>query len=206
MRARIISAVVIVAIAAAVGAGWQALGTRSPIDGPMTLGVDGLQEPLQFNALAARSDAVVIVTVVRETVNSFEENPSISPEGRDQPGYLGSTYRRYDMTVHKVLSGQAENNIAVAFMHELVLDDATKAIIEGGDGPTLSPGLKYVLFVSKGDLLWAGHYLVLGPQGQGRVNGNNVQFGDGRTLTIDELVDQLRKPLNDEERYVPTGR
>lgn len=216
MRARVISAVVLVAIAAAVSVGWQALGTesvgwqalgtRSSTEGSMQLGVHGLQEPLKFNALAARSDAVVIGTVLRETVTSFEDNPAIGPEGRKQPGYVGSTYKRYNVTVHRVLSGQAEAKVTVASMHELVLDDETKAVIEGGDGPTLSPGSKYVLFVSKGDLLWAGHYLVLGPQGQGSINANNVQFGDGRTVTVAELVDQLRKPLSDEERYVPKGR
>lgn len=167
--------------------------------------VHGMQLGYQHNSLAIRSDAVIVGVAGAAKTEPFAGNDAIPELARSEPAYANSEYVSAPVTVETVLAGQAPAEIDVAIDVDIAYGDRQTAIAGASSGYELEPGERYVLFVDQGRGLWAGNWLPLGPQAVGIVTSGTVTFGDGRTLTLDELTSAIDLPVDSrDERYLPT--
>lgn len=159
-------------------------------DARLDADMHGLQAPLPLEELADRVDAVVLASVGETSLHRFTTNSLIAEADKEELGYEESVYSRQSVTVDQVLHGQAPDELSVARMEQLVENPGEIAVVHGAELPRLSEGESYVLFVSKGSSIWAGHYLIAGPQGVGTLVDGQVTVGDQK-LSLAELQQRL---------------
>jgi hypothetical protein len=153
--------------------------------------VHGLQKRMSVGALTDASDVVVLAVARDATSSSFEDNRRINAQGRAEPRYKGSRFEAVEIRVLETLKGERLTSLSVARLTSLSTWAGHQAGTSGDQDIKLTPGKKYLLFLSRGTLLWEGHYLVLGPQGLGEVVGNEVRFRDGRAMPVDAVVAEV---------------
>lgn len=161
-----------------------------------TAAVHGIQVRLSPSELSYASDAVVIGTAGSQIVQPFTANKLIPKSAHGEEGYAEGSFLSTHVQVTEVLKGNVNPDPSVASLHSL--GQARDAAISGDvlDASTLKPGQDYVLFLTKGTDLWAGHYLTLGPQGVGAVRGDVVRFASGATIELKRLTQQVQSPTS----------
>lgn len=147
---------------------------------PMGTEVHGLAVPLELNELAAAADLVVRGHVSSERRVTFPDEPGVEPGH-----YLSAAF-----TIDEVLRGDKTDAVNVAHSSHLGNTDSSLAVEPNGEGHAgaLEVGEEYVLFLFRGTDVWNGHFLALGPQGIGEVTGDRVEFRDGRTATLTQIL------------------
>jgi hypothetical protein len=160
-----------------------------------TGGVHGIQIRLSPSELSFVSDAVVVATAGPQDVQSFSSNKLIPKSAHGQEGYAEGSFVSTQIRVTELLKGGLATNPSVASLHSLSATGRDAAISgEAADENALKPGLDYVLFLTKGTELWAGHYLTLGPQGVGVIQDDVVHFATGKTIDLSLLIRQVQSP------------
>lgn len=175
----------VAAACAAPGGEWDAMTTAS---------IGGSQVALTPSELSSVADVVVMGTAGEVVTEPFSANEEIPQSARGEIGYADGEYAATRIKAVEVLNGEPPENLTVAWLHSLHGNDGSTVELDGGSDVTLRAGERYVLFLVRGDGLWAGHCLALGAQGIGVVRGDLVRFGSGKTFPLDELVAQVGPP------------
>lgn len=172
-----------------------ACGAQGAIQNTVTTagGAQSLQVNHTVNELSRMADLVVVGVAEDPVIEPFSANEQIPTEAREEAEYADGRYTKTQIRVVNALNGDPPKDLTTAQLHSLARSDGTayRVSIEGG-GTTLRRGVGYVLFLIRGDALWAGHYLPIPGRGVGVVEGDLVRFDSGETLQMDELLSQIQ--------------
>lgn len=183
-------AVVLLVVGSVTACGAQGSAQNSVRTGG---GAQGLQVKHTVNELGRIADLVVVGVAKDPVIEPFSANQQIPTDARDEAEYADGRYTKTQITVVNALKGDPPKNLTTAQLHSLRRSDGSvDRVTIGGGGTTLRRGVRYVLFLIRGDALWAGHYLPLPGQGVGVVEGDLVRFDSGETLQMDELLSQFQ--------------
>jgi len=154
-----------------------------------------LQVRRTVNELSFLADVVVVGVANDTVIEPFAANEQIPSAAHDEIDYTNSRYARTPITVEKVLKGDPPEDLSTALMHSTRRSDGTVARVRiGGGEADLRPCERYVLFLVRGKSIWTGHYIPLGAQGIGVVQGDTVRFETGESIGMDKLISQIRSP------------
>lgn len=169
--------------------------------------VHGLQAQYEPNELAGLADTVVVGVAGKPSTEAFVDNEEIPLEATTEPAYAHSDYTRVPFTVEQILAGEAPETLTVATAIHISYGGDERGVVDGSDDPgwSLEPGERYVLFIDRGESIWTGNWMPLGPQAVGLATESAVSFADGRQISLDDLRDALKVPVDlDSERSTPT--
>jgi hypothetical protein len=145
--------------------------------------VHGAFASLTLAEFVARTSHIGAVTVLGVRNQAFADNPDIDRNYLSDPMVQAvRTYRAITVTLDAPIKGE----LPLTFEIRVLSLEGEDSADVGGDDHEWSPtvGDQHVVFVTPGDELWTGGYLLTAPGDQGapRLVGDDVQFPAGPVL------------------------
>jgi hypothetical protein len=159
-------------------------GTGAKTQGkPTSVGrIGGLSANLTLRQRAYVSDLIIRGTPISDTVHRFTENGAIPESAKQEKLYQTAGYHDVVIQVAEYLKGSGPTTLSVrrlASIGGVGIEDAA---------PVPALDKEQVMLLFQGTGVFVGGYLILGPEGLGKVFDNDLlSFPSGTTLSLDEL-------------------
>lgn len=179
-----LTVIVVSLVTLAVGVLIDRYQVNVPIEGGREhqpyLGVEGLSLDFTVNRYTRLADLVVIATPISDRALPFSENPLIPEAARSDEMYSAG-YHDVTVEVAEYLKGTGPRTLSVRRL------DPPPGVLFSSSAPEPTLGQAQVMFLSRGDGLWKGGYLVMGEPALGVVSGDKVTLPFAPDMSLEEF-------------------
>jgi hypothetical protein len=188
-RRSVLTLVVVILVALVLGVVINRYRVNAPHEGPDVerpyMSVDGLSLDFTVKKYAKLADLVVVATPVSDNTRPFSDNTQIPEAARSDEMYSAG-YHDVTVEVAEYLKGTGPDRLSVRRL------DPPPGVVFSSSAPKPVMGKEQVMFLSRGDGLWTGGYLVMGEQALGEVSDEKVILPSAPEMSLGEFRRKVR--------------